>query len=29
MGHRAVVRADRPQAGQSSSWNWTWAYRQS
>lgn len=28
MKHRIAVRADRPAAGQGSSWNWTWAYRQ-
>lgn len=27
MKHRTAVRADRPQAGERSSWNWTWAYR--
>lgn len=28
MKHRIAVRADRPRAGEGSSWNWTWAYRQ-
>lgn len=28
MRAQAAVRADRPRAGESSSWNWTWAYRQ-